>query len=75
MTNYDVINAFYKAFEKKDRDNGTRSDYVEQARQDGLIAHESDIYTQIACGMYLEIQEIYNRLITELCSKIEESNG
>ena len=50
----------------------TRASYVDEAREQGLIANDTPLIEQIGCGIYVEIQELYNNIISALGEYIEE---
>lgn len=46
--------------------NLRRGQYCDEAEDEGLTGENCDIFDRIAAGMYMEIQELYNRTIDEI---------
>lgn len=43
-----------------------RGEYIENARREGLIPNDADVYNQISVGQSYEIQELYNKLVSAI---------
>ena len=52
-----------------------RADYIETARKEGILSSDADIYQQIACGIYLEIEEIFNNALDVVGGEIENMHA
>jgi hypothetical protein len=50
----------------------SRAGYVDQARDDGLVAEDADIYDRIGVGQYAESEEVYASVVQSLQARLDE---